>query len=1100
MRELEAQFMIGDVAARRVTAFEARHQAGRPFVLDVSVVLDDYQDLDAFVGKPARLDFGATGDDPRSLIGVVEAATCTGSTELGADGRGTHYTLRVVSAIALLARSVDSRIYQDLAVKDIVADVLKRHGVENVTWRLSGTYPKREYCVQYQESALAFVSRLCEQEGIYSFVDPSSDVERLVFADDSTTAAPIPGDAELPLRARTRLEDTGDAVYALRQKERVRSGTFTLRDFDFNRPKLDLTATKAAKERAALEVYDYPGGYVDPDDGKRLAGIRLEEEQVLRRTLEIDAVCARLAVGQKIEITDAGDAGGAYFTFAVRHTYVHHHEEKGGRSEYTARARLVPLAVKYRPARVTPIPRIEGPQTATVVAPAGSPQQAICTDKLGRCKVKLRWDRSDVADDKASCWMRVAQLQTSGSVMLPRLGWEVIIEFLESDPDRPIITGRLYNGSVMPPYALPEGKTRTTIKTMSTPGGSGTNEIRFEDKAGSEEIMLHAQYDMKVVTANDAKRSIGHNETTTIGHDATLEVGVDQTTKITKGSANTIGGAQTVKVGGDRKVEVNAVTALKTKGNATFKVGGDQMEMDGNPLKALLTLAAQAAEQFIDSLADNAVAAVKAHVDGAVNQVMGPINQLNAQVQSVQNAMQAVSKGDLSAVPGMVAKASGIPGASDLASAMGGGGGGGGGGGAGGGGAGGGGGSGAGGGGADGGSQTNGLAAMARGAAHSAVHQGDGAAKSALESALGIDPGGADGASGANLAGPAGDVAGVDATDRTEGPRALHGHHPGHAHRDRREDEDHRRHQGRRHQRQGQDDRRRRRRDGAARHRQLRRVGARREGRVRARPHRAQQGRREREGDRLQDDDGRRRDRRQAQGFALDHGRRPGHVHRRLPQGRGERLDHLQVRGEPGRHRRQRHHREVAAHRHPGREDPAPREGLRDMMKPEGDAAAALVAERAGDAAAPPIEEILPTIVLAPPAVAGMRTARVVRVSGRRATLVLRGHADPVEATIAPEVDPGVVADAMEAGESVLVEVCAGEPPLVVAALHTRRPRALRLKAATIVIEADEEILLRSGRGAVRVRADGDIEVVGSRISAASRGLFRIVGRMLRLN
>ncbi|MFT3770331.1 MAG: type VI secretion system tip protein TssI/VgrG [Minicystis sp.] len=773
-RDFEAHLTVGEKEASRVAAFDAIHEAGRPFLVDVDVVFPDYTEPDGMIGQQAKLSFGVPGDEPRVLFGIIEAATVVGLGDTRAEDEGVHYLLRVVSALALLERSVDSRIYQDQTVKDIIADVLKRHGIEKVEWRLTASYPKREYCVQYQESALAFVSRLCEHEGIYSFVEPNPDGELLVFADDSPSAAKISGESELPLRKRTALADATDAVYALRQQERVRSGKFTLRDFDFKRPQLDLTAEKQAADRTALEVYDYPGGYFDPGEGKRLAQVRLEEEQVLRKTVEVDASCTRIAVGQTFEITDAGDAGGEFFVFTAHHRYVHQSarrkiETTNGRQagrlaglhgdgpSYVVRARLLPKSVKFRPARITPIPVIEGPQTATVVAPEGSPGETIHTDEHGRCKVKFRWDRSDVVDDKASCWMRVAQLQTSGSMMLPRIGWEVVVEYLEGNPDRPIVTGRLYNGTIMPPYALPEGKTRTSIKTQSTPGGAGNNEIRFEDKAGSEEIMMNAQHDMKVVAANNASTSIGNNETRTVGANSSLQVGANQTTKVTKGVSNTIGADQTVKVGGNRTVQVNAVTGLTVSGNSDTKVGGSQFEIDGNPLEALLNIAAEAAEQFINSLADNAIANVQAHVDGAINQVLGPINQLNSQVQNIQNAMNQVRNGDLSGVGGMVANASGIPGASELASAMGGGGGGGG----------------EGGGGEGGlsaGAVTNPIAGMAQNAAHNAIHQGVNAAHNALANALGVDAGGGGGESGANAGGPAGDVAGIDATDREKGP------------------------------------------------------------------------------------------------------------------------------------------------------------------------------------------------------------------------------------------------------------------------------------------------------------------------------------------
>ncbi len=756
-RETIAHFTIEEVPAARVLRFESIHEAGRPLVLDVEVVLHMFQELDAMIGKSAVLSFGAPGEAPRVLAGTVEAATSIGSTELGMEASGARYAVRVVSSLALLARSVDSRIFQEMSAKEIAQQVLEDHGVARVAWRLSGDCPKREYCVQYQESALAFISRLMEHEGIYSFVEVDSDGELLVFDDDSTVAAPIPGDPALPFRRRTGLSaaDERDAIYAIRELERVRSGKFVLRDFDFKRPQLDLTATAASSEHAELARYDYPGGYFEPSDGQRLAQIRLEEEQVERRTLEIEAVCPRLAVGQKLTITDAGELDGEYFLFAVTHTFVHDdgEEREGAAPRSRSRARLVPADVKYRPRRITPIPVIEGPQTATVVAPAGSQPEAIHTDEHGRCKVKFHWDRGEATDDKASCWMRVAQLQTSGSMMLPRIGWEMIVEFLEGSPDRPIVTGRLYNGVYMPPYALPEGKTRTAIRTASTPGGGGANEVRFEDKAGAEEIMMHAQHDMKTAAANNAKKNIGNNETTVIGNNASLEVGGNQTTKITKGSSNTVGADQTISVGGNRTVEVNAVSAVTAKGSATTTVGGNQFEMDGNPLEAMLALAAQAAVQFASVMANNAISALQGQVDGAIHQVMGPINALTQKAQGVAGAMSAVAGGDMSRMPAMIAGASGIPGAGQLAASMGGGGGGGG------------------GGGAPGGSgPPNMLASIAANAAHSSLAGRVFVKPEALASALGMDSSGGGGESMANAAGPEGNVDGVDATDREKGP------------------------------------------------------------------------------------------------------------------------------------------------------------------------------------------------------------------------------------------------------------------------------------------------------------------------------------------
>jgi type VI secretion system secreted protein VgrG len=780
-RTLFASVVVADVPASVVASFQLRHVAGQPLVVEVEVGFATYQPIAAIVGKPARLDFGHPDGEPRAVFGIVSAARVLGTSAMRGASSATRWALRIVSPLALLAGSVTSRIFQDKSAKDVVSEVLTEHGIERVEWRLVGApLPVRDNCVQYQESDLAFVSRLLEHEGVYSFVESDDDGEILVFADDSTVAAPMPGNAELVARPRSGMSEDQDGVYVVRERQRVRSGKFVLRDYDFQRPALDLTSTAAGARYDRLEVYDYPGEYVEPAEGERLAKVRLEEAGVEAQVVEIEAICARLAVGQKLTLSGTAELDADYFVFAVEHDY----RMAGGAStgasppegastagaRYVVRARLLPIATRFRPARRTPRPTIPGPQTAMVVAPAGSAGESIHTDEHARCKVKFHWDRSDAVDDKASAWVRVAQLQTSGSMMLPRIGWEVIVEFLEGNPDRPVITGRFYNGANMPPYALPEGKTRTAMRTASTPGGGGSNEIRFEDKAGSEEVMIHAQHDMKVVVANNAKTTVGKNETRVVKNNAQLGVGGGQKTKITKGNQGTVGGSQTVTVGGDRSVEVNAVAALTAHGNASTSVGGDQFEMDGNPLEAMLALAAQAAAEFATAMANNAVAAVRGQVDGAINQVMGPVNQLNAQAEKLGASMESVAGGDLSGVAGMVGAASGIPGAGQMAASMaappGGGGG-----------------APGGGGGPPGApspvaqanaaiaGQGNALQAMAQSAASQAISRGAGMAQGAIAGALGLGGSGSGGGeSGANAAGPAGDVPGIDATDRAKGP------------------------------------------------------------------------------------------------------------------------------------------------------------------------------------------------------------------------------------------------------------------------------------------------------------------------------------------
>jgi type VI secretion system secreted protein VgrG len=760
-RTFQADFSTSDVAALAVVAFREEHRLGRPSTATVTCQLAAYVDPEELVGGKGLFTF-QLGEDgtPHRFAGIVAAVTHVGSTDMGKQSVH-HVRFHLVSRMALLEYSFGSQIFQEKDVKEIVSAVLEQNGIDPgaTEWKI-GSYPMREYCVQYNESALDFVSRLLEEEGIYYRVEASDDEEKIVFQDDSTTAPPIEGDPKLPYRQRTGLEDEKDAVYRVAERSRVVSGKFVLRDYDFKRPKLDLTAEAESDADTDLEVYDFPGLYVDPGEGKRLARVRLEAEQAERHVMLVEADCVRFACGKQIEIEQAihDEINGKYVLTQV----VHHLGHGAGKEPvYGTEAWLLPADVKYRSPRVTPAPVIEGPQTARVVAPKGSPDQEIHTDEHGRCKVKFHWDLGPDEDDKASCWIRTGQLQTSGSMVLPRIGWEVIVEFLEGNPDRPLVTGRLYNGAYMPPYQLPEGKTRTALQTYSTPGGGGANEIRFEDKAGSEEIRIQAQYDETITVANDKTKNVGNNETRTVKVDSTTTVGANQDVKITKGAQSAVGGDRSTSVGGNRSVEVNAVTAIKVGGASSTSVGGNHFEMDGNPLKALLDLAAEKAAEIAQAKAAEVLAKVDAAVQSKVDQVLGPVKAMQSKMEDIGKGMQAVANGDLGAAAPLLASAAGLPGSPSAA--MGGGD------------EGGGGGEAARAGGEGGGGEGQASPGMSAQlgidkAVNNAIAKGTHAAANALGQALGIDADGESGESAANEAGPAGNVDGVDATDRAKGP------------------------------------------------------------------------------------------------------------------------------------------------------------------------------------------------------------------------------------------------------------------------------------------------------------------------------------------
>ena len=654
IRALSYLFQAGPLESADVTGMRVERRLGKYASAEIEVRCTTYAEPDDLLGLQARLVFGR-GDVDHELLGVVMSVAIVSSPE---DDSRAHfsYLVHVTSVLGLLEGDVDCKIFQDKDVQEIVSEVLRDLGVgdANQSWRLAGKYPKREYCVQYNESALAFVSRLLEEEGIFFFSEKGDAGELVVFEDDSTVGDPVDGEKKLVYRHGSGLAASDDSIGVITQRHRTATGKITFRDYDFKKPELDQTVTAAASAGADLEVYDYPGHYTDPTEGKRLAQVRLESLQAERVTLELESGCPRLIAGRWLELLETpNDLDGEYLvTGAV-------HELRMG--VYRVHATVIPRKTKFRTPQRTPAPIIDGPQTATVVAPPGAPVEDIHTDKHGRCKVKFHWDRYALKDDTASCWMRISQQQTSGSMILPRVGWEVIVEFLEGNPDRPLVTGRVFNGAFMPPYALPEGKSRTALQTSSSPGGSGTNEIRMEDKAGSEEVKIASKKDTTLATGNNKTTSTAVNQSKDVKVNSTVTVGADQTVKITNGYENTVCAAQTAKVGGNRTVEVNAVYGLTSGGASATKVGGNQFEMDGDPIQALLALAVKAVTDAAKAEAARAMQQLDQAVSARVEQVMGPIRDVQARAESVGAAMDAVSRGDLGAAAGAVSAASGMP-------------------------------------------------------------------------------------------------------------------------------------------------------------------------------------------------------------------------------------------------------------------------------------------------------------------------------------------------------------------------------------------------------------------------------------------------------
>jgi type VI secretion system secreted protein VgrG len=807
-RKLNCFFQIDTVVADSVAGFELCEELGRPTALEIEVRFASAITSENALGLSAFFSFGVGQEEEHTFLGIVEQVTVIGSALTGAtaaDGSGAAHAarFRVVSQLGLLAGTVTAQIFQDKSVDEIVTEVLTSCGIpkNRQRWQLAGSYAKREYCVQYFESSLAFVSRLLEEEGIFfrSVVEDGQDF--IVFSDDSPNAPSIEGAADLPMRGQTGLAVEGDAIFALRERAAIQSGTFTLRDYDFKRPQFDLTAAASAEQDSDLERYDYPGLFVDKAVGEVFARVRLESEQAERETLEVIAECARLYAGTTFKLTEfelEDDRSGTQLVTKVRHLFGQRKNAEWGRdafgasesktpSGYVAIVHAIPVEVPYRTRQTTPRPVVHGPQTATVTAPAGSSIEAIHTDEYARCKVRFHWDLAGITDEKSSCWIRTAQLQTSGSLALPRIGWEVVVEFLEGNPDRPLVTGKLYNGLFMPPYALPEGATRTAFSSNSSPGGGGSNSIRLEDRKGGEEVMVHAQHNQTIATANNKQSTVGNNVTRVVGGNETIDVGANATTKITMGAELTVSGNRSVTVSGNRNSEVNAVAGLTVAGSSSTSVGGAHFEMDGNPLEALLAIATEVVIDAAQAAAAQQMDRINGAIQARVDQAMAPYADTIAGVEQVASGMEAVANGDIGAIPGVLEDAANIPmppgfGGEESAEAGAAGG------------------DEAGGGGEGEGAGADGAEAGGEGggegegreveeteqeggeptdftgmvglndAVDSAIDTGIRAGSAALGEALGFnsDGGGSDNL--ANLEGPDGNVAGLDRTDRTKGP------------------------------------------------------------------------------------------------------------------------------------------------------------------------------------------------------------------------------------------------------------------------------------------------------------------------------------------
>ncbi|MEY4514146.1 MAG: hypothetical protein RLZZ450_6268 [Pseudomonadota bacterium] len=566
-----------------------KEELGRPFELTLELhTADPSLKLTDLLGQTMSVTMPLDDGSERHFHGYIVEFT-----ETGPRGFVQTYRAQLKPWFALMGFNSNCRIFQNKSVIEIADELFADNGFADVKKALMvRSYRKLEYSVQYRESDFAFLSRLFEQEGVYYFFEHDKDKHTLVLAD-----APESHD-ERDLGDQTYMSSSGaqtfiaphiDSWCAL---QRMLPGSYVTDDYDFRRPRAFLGAKLAAPKphaRAEPEIYDFPGEYETSEEGETLAQVRLHQIHAKFERLAASGNVRTLAPGWVFALKEHPREGQnrEYLIVEVNYSIqVAEYEsgEGGAGPEFNASLEVMPRGTPFHSQFEAPRPFIPGHQTATVVGKAG---EEIWTDEHGRVKVQFQWDRRGESNENSSCWVRVAQVWAGnswGAIHVPRIGQEVLVSFLNGDPDRPLITGRVYNGAAMPPFALPAKAMVSGVKSDSTPGGGGYNEISMDDTKGTEKIVVHGQFDMESTIEHDKTLTVHNNRTSTIdvddtetvGNNQTITIGVDQSVTIGGTSTDTIALSKTLTIGTAYQVTVGAdmneaVAGLKAEVVGTSK-------------------------------------------------------------------------------------------------------------------------------------------------------------------------------------------------------------------------------------------------------------------------------------------------------------------------------------------------------------------------------------------------------------------------------------------------------------------------------------------------------------------------------------------------
>ncbi|MBN3209242.1 type VI secretion system tip protein VgrG [Pectobacterium brasiliense] len=563
-----------------VVDFQLSEALNQPFALSLNLASPlPGIDFGAVLDQPCELLVWYEGELQRRVSGIV-SAFAQGDTGF----RRTRYQAEVRPALWRLGLRTNARIFQAQKPEAIIGALLEESGITDYAFALRNEHAVREYCVQYRESDLAFITRLAAEEGLYFFHEFEEGKHRLVFADDAGALAKGP---ELFFNLATQGLSEGAYVRRFRYAEAVRTAEVALKDYSFKTPAYGLLHNKMSGElehqRESYQHFDYPGRFKQDPSGKAFTGYRLDALRAGAMTGSGESNAAELMPGSSFTLTEHPNLAlnTAWQLVAITHSGQQPQaleEESGGEpTTYSNSFEVVKASTTWR-ADLPYKPMVDGPQIATVVGPAG---EEIYCDQYGRVKLQFPWDRYGASDDQSSCWVRVSQGWAGGQyglIAIPRIGHEVIVSFLEGDPDQPIVTGRTFHATNPSPYPLPANKTRTTLRT-TTHKGAGFNELRFEDQAGQEEVFIHAQKDMNTVVLNNRSTGVGVDHAENVGRDQISVIGRHQILNVVENQGTEIQGAQKVIIGAGRETEVTMNEKLTVTGNITITSTGGNIEL-----------------------------------------------------------------------------------------------------------------------------------------------------------------------------------------------------------------------------------------------------------------------------------------------------------------------------------------------------------------------------------------------------------------------------------------------------------------------------------------------------------------------------------------